>query len=94
MTECMAEEFKEKDIKANCLALGAVQTEMLESAFPGYKAPISDIEMADYINNFALTGHKIYNGKILPVSVIDQDREDAATLLKDLAPEDLLPLSA
>ena len=69
LTECMAEEFKEKNIKANCLALGAVQTEMLESAFPGYKAPLSAIEMAKYISNFAFTGHKIYNGKILPVSV-------------------------
>lgn len=69
LTECMAEEFKEKNIKANCLALGAVQTEMLESAFPGYKAPVTATEMAAYIKNFALTGHKFYNGKILPVSV-------------------------
>lgn len=69
LTECLAEEFKEKGIKVNCLALGAVQTEMLEAAFPGYKAPLSAEEMAKFIKNFALTGHQFYNGKILPVSV-------------------------
>ena len=40
LTECLAEEFKEKNISVNCLALGAVQTEMLEEAFPGYQAPL------------------------------------------------------
>jgi len=52
----------------NVLALGAVQTEMLEEAFPGYEAPITAIEMAAYIKGFALTGQKIYNGKLLQVS--------------------------
>jgi hypothetical protein len=33
------------------LALGAVQTEMLEEAFPGYQA-IKANEMADYIFDF------------------------------------------
>jgi len=50
------------------LALGAVQTEMLEEAFPGYKAPVSAVEMAEYIMDFALKGQKLYNGKILQVS--------------------------
>jgi len=50
------------------LALGAVQTEMLQEAFPGYEAPISAKEMADYMYNFAVTGHKFYNGKVLQVS--------------------------
>ena len=36
LTECMSEEFKERKIKVNCLALGAVQTEMLAEAFPGF----------------------------------------------------------
>lgn len=68
LTEVLAEEYKEQQISFNALALGAVQTEMLEEAFPGYKAPVSAEEMADYIYNFALTGNKYYNGKILQVS--------------------------
>jgi NAD(P)-dependent dehydrogenase (short-subunit alcohol dehydrogenase family) len=69
LTEAMAEEFKGDGIAVNCLALGAVQTEMLEEAFPGYKAPLTSGEMAEYIADFALNGNKFYNGKILPVSV-------------------------
>ncbi|MDX1761597.1 MAG: SDR family NAD(P)-dependent oxidoreductase [Christiangramia sp.] len=68
LTELLAEEFKEEGPSFNALALGAVQTEMLEEAFPGYKAPVSAKEMADYIANFSLTGHKLFNGKILQVS--------------------------
>jgi len=68
LTELLAEEYKEKQIAFNALALGAVQTEMLEEAFPGYKASITAAEMAAYIFNFALTGNKFYNGKILQVS--------------------------
>ncbi len=68
LTECLAEELKDKNISVNCLALGAVQTEMLEEAFPGYQAPIKPEEMANYIYNFALTGQQFFNGKILPVS--------------------------
>ncbi len=69
LSEAMAEEFQERGIKVNALALGAVQTEMLESAFPGYKAPLSSGEMSEFIGDFALNGHKYFNGKILPVSV-------------------------
>lgn len=69
LTESMAEELKDHKIKVNCLALGAVQTEMLSEAFPGYEAPLQADEMAAFIKNFALTGHHVYNGKILPVSL-------------------------
>ncbi|MCH3880790.1 MULTISPECIES: SDR family NAD(P)-dependent oxidoreductase [Tenacibaculum] len=68
LSELLAEEYKEQQIAFNVLALGAVQTEMLEEAFPGYIAPISATEMAEYIFNFALTGNKVYNGKVLQVS--------------------------
>lgn len=68
LTELLAEEFKETGPSFNVLALGAVQTEMLEEAFPGYKASVSALEMATYIQNFALTGHQLYNGKLLQVS--------------------------
>jgi NAD(P)-dependent dehydrogenase (short-subunit alcohol dehydrogenase family) len=68
-TECLAEELKEKKISVNCLALGSAQTEMLEKAFPGYESPVMAFEMGKYIADFALSGHKFFNGKILPVAV-------------------------
>ena len=68
LSELLAEEYKEQGISFNVLALGAVNTEMLQEAFPGYEAPLSAKEMADYIFNFALTGNKYYNGKVLQVS--------------------------
>ena len=52
LSECLAEELKPYGIRVNALALGAVQTEMLNKAFPGYKANISPEEMAQYIINF------------------------------------------
>ncbi|MDB5109463.1 MAG: family NAD(P)-dependent oxidoreductase [Mucilaginibacter sp.] len=69
LTECLAQEFAEQGIKVNCLALGSAQTEMLEKAFPGYESPVMAFEMGKYIADFALTGHKFFNGKILPVAV-------------------------
>jgi len=68
LTELLAEEYKDSGIAFNVLALGAVQTEMLAEAFPDYKAPTTALEMAEYIYNFALTGNKFYNGKVLQVS--------------------------
>ncbi|WP_136480213.1 SDR family NAD(P)-dependent oxidoreductase [Cognatitamlana onchidii] len=68
LTELLAEEYKDSGISFNVLALGAVQTEMLEEAFPGYQAPITAIEMADYMFDFSLNGNKYYNGKMLQVS--------------------------
>lgn len=68
LTELWAEEFKEAGPSFNVLALGAVQTEMLEEAFPGYQAPTTALEMALYIKDFALTGNMMYNGKLLQVS--------------------------
>lgn len=68
LTELLAEEFKETGPSFNVLALGAVQTEMLEEAFPGYQAPLNAAEMAAYILDFALNGHSYYNGKLLQVS--------------------------
>lgn len=68
LSELLAEEYKEQGIAFNVLALGAVNTEMLNEAFPGYEAPVSAAEMAEYIFNFALTGNKYHNGKIIQVS--------------------------
>lgn len=68
LVELLAEEYKETGPQFNVLALGAVQTEMLEEAFPGYKPPTTAKGMAEYIQDFALTGNKYYNGKVLQVS--------------------------
>ena len=68
LTECLAEEYKEKKIKINCLALGSVQTEMLKNAFPGFQAQVKAIEMAQYIVQFSLQNPIYINGKIIPVS--------------------------
>lgn len=68
LTELLAEEYKETGPSFNVLALGAVQTEMLAEAFPGYEAPTTAIQMAEYIGDFALNGSKFYNGKALQVS--------------------------
>jgi len=68
LTECLQEEFKNTDWSFNCLCLGAVQTEMLDEAFPGYKAPISANQMAKYIVNFAFSSASIIKGKVISVS--------------------------
>lgn len=67
-TESLAAELEDKEIKVNALAFGAVDTEMLRSAFPDYKAPLTAEEMGHYLAEFACSGAKFYNGKILPVS--------------------------
>lgn len=69
LSECLAEEFREKKIAVNCLALGSAQTEMLAEAFPGYKAPLTAKQMAEFIAEFSVTGQKYFNGKVLPVSI-------------------------
>lgn len=68
LTELLAEEFKETGPSFNALALGAVQTEMLEEAFPGYKAPVDATQMAAYIKEFCLEGQRLFNGKVLQLS--------------------------
>jgi len=68
LSELLAEEYKETGPSFNALALGAVQTEMLEEAFPGYKAPLTAKEMATYIMDFSINGQKLFNGRIIQVS--------------------------
>jgi NAD(P)-dependent dehydrogenase (short-subunit alcohol dehydrogenase family) len=69
MTESLAVELQDKGIFVNAIALGSVQTEMLETAFPDYTAPVSPEEMSEFIVSFATTGHRYFNGKILPAAV-------------------------
>ena len=67
--ECLSIELADRDISSNTLCLGAVQTEMLEQAFPGFNAPVTAKEMGSYIANFALEGATFYNGQTLPVTL-------------------------
>jgi NAD(P)-dependent dehydrogenase (short-subunit alcohol dehydrogenase family) len=69
LTECLALELSEQEISVNCLALGSAQTEMLEKAFPGYQSPVMAFEMGKYVADFSVTGHRFFNGKVLPVAV-------------------------
>ncbi|WP_018128022.1 SDR family NAD(P)-dependent oxidoreductase [Balneola vulgaris] len=69
LSECLSAEFASENIAVNSLCLGAVQTEMLEEAFPGYTAPVGPEKMGNYIAEFLLNGHQFYNGKILPVAL-------------------------
>ncbi len=69
LSECLAEELKNSRVISNCLCLGAVDTDMIREAFPGYEPPISSDEMANFIADFALNGHKYFNGKTLPVAL-------------------------
>jgi len=68
LSECLAAEFNEDAVSVNCLCLGAVQTEMLEQAFPGFEAPVSPEQMGSFIADFALNGHQYFNGQVLPVA--------------------------
>ncbi len=69
LTECLALELNPIGVSVNCLALGSVQTTMLEEAFPGYVAQVTSRSMGDYIAHFAVNGHNWVNGKILPLSL-------------------------
>jgi NAD(P)-dependent dehydrogenase (short-subunit alcohol dehydrogenase family) len=67
--ECMAEEMKDRSVRCNCICLGAVDTAMLRVAFPGYTAPVGPEEVGGYIARFVLDGHKLFNGKVLPLAL-------------------------
>ncbi len=73
LSEGLSAEFAEDGIAVNCLAIGAVQTEMFEEAFPGFEAPVSPQQIGSYIGEFICTGHQFYNGKVLPVALSDPD---------------------
>lgn len=68
LMEVLAEEYKETGPVFNALALGAVETEMFQEAFPEGQTDLKPKDMAQYISHFALNGHKVYNGKVLQVS--------------------------
>jgi NAD(P)-dependent dehydrogenase (short-subunit alcohol dehydrogenase family) len=68
LTEMWAEEFKDSGHSFNCLALGSVETEMFQQAFPGASASTDPEVMAKYILDFAENASLVMNGKIISVS--------------------------
>ncbi len=69
LTECLSVELGEHDIKVNAIAPGAVDTEMLRKAFPGYQAPVNTETISEFIAHFALNGHKVMNGKTVELAL-------------------------
>jgi 3-oxoacyl-[acyl-carrier protein] reductase len=69
LTECLAEELKNRSISVNCLALGSVQTQMFAEAFPSFRAAVGEAEIAPYIAHFALHAQALMNGKIIPLAL-------------------------
>lgn len=70
LTECLQTEFEQNTKWSfNALALGAVQTEMLNEAFPGLQAPLQPEQLSPFIFAFATTAHLVMRGKVLPVSM-------------------------
>lgn len=69
LSECLAAELKDQGIRSNCLCLGAVNTDMLAEAFPGYKAPLESHEMASFIADFSQKAYTFMNGQVIPVTL-------------------------
>ncbi|MBZ0207349.1 MAG: SDR family oxidoreductase [Flavobacteriales bacterium] len=69
LTECLAEELKDRAVRCNCICLGAVDTAMLRAAFPGYTAPVGPDVVGSYLARFVLEGHNLFNGKVLPLAL-------------------------
>ena len=68
ISECLSEEYKTKGVYVNSIALGSVETEMFQKAFPGMKASAEVEEISAWLADFALNGFKFFNGKVIPVS--------------------------
>jgi 3-oxoacyl-[acyl-carrier protein] reductase len=74
LTESLDAEFGSDSLSFNYLALGAVNTEMLQEAFPGYISQVDPENMAKFIVAFSLTSGQLMSGKIIPVTKVDPER--------------------
>ena len=66
-TECLAEELKPSHIRVNCIAPGAVDTEMLRKALPHLKAEATPHQLAQLIYKTATPIEGILTGSILEI---------------------------
>ncbi|MCH9774613.1 MAG: SDR family oxidoreductase [Bacteroidetes bacterium] len=70
LTECLQTEYEQSTHWSfNALALGAIQTEMLNEAFPGLQAPLKPEQLSPFIYAFATSAHHVMRGKVVPVSM-------------------------
>ncbi len=68
LIEVLAEEHKEDEVIFNTLSFGAVNTEMLQEAFPDYSCDVQPSDMAQFVCDFIL-GPRLFNGKNIPISI-------------------------
>lgn len=68
LTECLAEELNDRQVLVNCVALGAVETPMLQAAFPQYNQGASATDVASYIYSLIVNNKGLINGKVLPIT--------------------------
>lgn len=68
LTEAMDAEFGSEGLSFNCLALGAVNTEMLKAAFPGYISQVEPENMAKFIRMFSEGSGQLMSGKVIQVA--------------------------
>jgi len=69
LTESLSVEFAKEHIHVNAINPGAVQTKMLEEAFPGFEAGISAQQMGAYIASFAINNKDVMNGRLVQASL-------------------------
>lgn len=65
LAESLQAELGSDGLTFNALCLGAVQTEMLAAAFPGYEAPVDPNTMGVAIAEFVANGHKTQAGQVI-----------------------------
>jgi hypothetical protein len=63
LSELLAEEYKERGIAFNVLALGNSSNRNVREAFQDTKRQLKRTKWPDYIFDFTLTGNKYFNGK-------------------------------
>jgi NAD(P)-dependent dehydrogenase (short-subunit alcohol dehydrogenase family) len=68
LTELLAEEFSDRGIHVNAIALGAVDTPMLANAFPDFKTEVTPERIAEYIYRLTTSDYKLLNGKTIELT--------------------------
>ena len=69
LTESLSVEFEKENIHVNAINPGAVQTQMLEAAFPGFQADITAEQMGNYIAHFTVNNKEVMNGRLIQASL-------------------------
>lgn len=75
LAESLAVELRPHKVSVNAICPGAVDTDMLHQAFPGFKAPVTPAEIARFIYVFLLNAPQVMSGKVIPVALNDPKNE-------------------